>query len=95
MTLESIFGGRLVSTRGRVIDEKEFSSLVAACLWRSEAIGFRDAAIIGLIRSLGLTPTEVSALEIADWDAGAGVISVTSTAVGGRGAMRYEPPPSG
>lgn len=80
VTLEDIFGGRFVPTQGRILGTEEFAALVAACLWRGEAVGFRDAAIMGMLRALDLPPSDLVRLDVSDWNPQLDVISLPARA---------------
>ena len=53
--------------RDQVLSDEEFNLLVSVCVWRGATSGFRDAAILVLIRSYGFSPGDVENLELEDW----------------------------
>jgi integrase len=71
--VESVRGDTLLA--GRHISAGEIAALVDACQGDQTAAGVRDAAIIGVL-TLGLRRGEVVALDVADYDAGAGTLKV-------------------
>jgi site-specific recombinase XerD len=61
---------------GRAITPGELSALMDICTNDQSAAGARDAAMIALLYSCGLRRAEVVALDLEDYDAGAGTLTI-------------------
>lgn len=61
---------------GRELAQREISKLVAVCRDDGDSIGLRDRAIIGLLYTCGLRRAEVVALDVSDYDAENGKLTV-------------------
>jgi integrase len=62
--------------RGRIVTDAEIATLLRSCASDSSPAGARDAAIIALLQSTGLRRAEAAALDLADYDAGNGGITI-------------------
>jgi integrase len=62
--------------RGRIVTDAEIAALLRSCASDSSPAGARDAAIIALLQSTGLRRAEAAALDLADYDAGNGGITI-------------------
>ena len=62
--------------RGRALSKDEISNLLAVCLQDASASGARDAALIGILRGVGLRRAEVVKLELRDFDSETGKLEV-------------------
>ena len=61
---------------GRELAQREISKLVAVCRDDGDSISLRDRAIIGLLYTCGLRRAEVVALDVSDYDAESGKLTV-------------------
>jgi site-specific recombinase XerD len=62
--------------RGRALKEVELEKLFRDCQGDLSPAGVRDAAILGLLYGLGLRRSELVRLDVADFDAGDGVLTI-------------------
>lgn len=72
--VESVKGETLPA--GRAITQGEIAALMGACASDQGPAGVRDGAIIGLLYSCGLRRAELVGLDLADFDAEDGVLTV-------------------
>jgi integrase len=71
--------GRL---RGRALGRGEIAAIFEACERDHSPAGPRDASLLGLLYAAGLRASEVTALDLADWNRETGVLEVAGK--GGR-----------
>ncbi len=76
--------------RGRALTEKEIAALMQVCLDDPTPAGYRDAALIVILRGAGLRRAEVVALNLSDLDLITGAIKVLG-AKGGKDRTVYLP----
>ena len=76
--------------QGRALSEEEIGALMQVCFNDPTPIGYRDAALIAILRGSGLRRGEVVALSIADFDPNTGAIKVRG-AKGGKDRTVYLP----
>lgn len=76
--------------RGRALSEGEIAALMEACLNDCTPAGFRDAALIVILRGSGLRRKEVVNLNLGDFDPSTGAIKVRS-GKGGKDRIVYLP----
>jgi integrase len=76
--------------QGRALDESEIAALMQVCFDDPTPIGYRDAALIAILRGSGLRRGEVVALNVADFDPNSGAIKVQG-AKGGKDRTVYLP----
>ncbi len=69
---------------GRQLERGELAALLAACRRDPGPQGARDAAIVAVLATTGLRRAELAALELADYDAGSGALTVRE-GKGGKG----------
>jgi integrase/recombinase XerD len=62
--------------RGRALSDGEVAALMRACADDITPAGARDAAIVALLRGTGLRRSEVVALDLADYEAAAGTLTI-------------------
>lgn len=82
---------------GRQVEAGERAALLAVCSQDASPAGARDAALIGVLYSAGIRRAEAAALDLADYDATTGAVTVragkgnkerlTYVAVGARDAL--------
>jgi integrase len=72
--IETVKGKTLPA--GRDLQAGEIAALVRACAADDTPAGVRDAAMIGLLATGGLRRSEVVKLEVGDFDAAAGKLSI-------------------
>jgi len=73
-SVESVKGETLPA--GRNIQAGELAALMDACQVDQSAAGVRDAAIIGILYTCGLRRAELVKLDLGDYDADAGALTV-------------------
>jgi site-specific recombinase XerD len=78
------------SLRGRALTEQEIAALMEACLNDYTPAGFRDAALIAILRGAGLRRREVVSLDLKDFNPSTGAILVRS-GKGGKDRTVYLP----
>ncbi len=71
----------------RALSPDELHALIDACERDGSPAGARDCALFGLLFGAGLRRSEVVGVDLADYDAAAGALSVRPT--GNRGARRF------
>ncbi len=76
---------------GCALQEAELAALLQACLADAGPARARDAAIVALLASSGLRRAELAALELADYDAGSGALTVRE-GKGRKGRRTYAAP---
>lgn len=64
--------------RGRLVTDGEIGALLRVCADDVTPAGARDAAIIALLRGAGLRRAEAATLDLADYDAESGALTVRS-----------------
>jgi integrase len=64
--------------RGRQLADAEVAALMQACAHDATPAGARDAAVIAVLRGTGMRRAEVVALDLADYDAANGAMTVRS-----------------
>jgi integrase len=67
--------------RGRTLDEGEIRALFAVCADDPTPAGVRDAALLTVLYGGGLRRSEVTALEVGDYDIVTGALTIRSTQV--------------
>ncbi len=78
------------SLRGRALTEQEIAALMEACFKDPTPAGFRDAALIAILRGAGLRRREVVSLDLKDFDPSTGAMLVRS-GKGGKDRTVYLP----
>ena len=63
---------------GRHVDAGDIRRLFDTCSRNDTVVGARDAAMLGLLYGCGLRRSEVVALDLTDYDAGSGAVTVRS-----------------
>lgn len=76
--------------RGRALTEQEITALMSVCLCDRTPAGFRDAAMLVILRGSGLRRREVVSLDLLDFTPSTGAILVRS-GKGGKDRMVYLP----
>jgi site-specific recombinase XerD len=76
--------------RGRALTEQEIAALMEACFNDRTPAGFRDAALIAILRGAGLRRREVVSLDLKDFNPSTGAIFVRS-GKGGKDRTVYLP----
>jgi len=76
--------------RGRALSASEIAALMEVCLNDPTPAGYRDAALVALLRGAGLRRREVVSLDVADLDLGTGALKVRS-GKGGKDRTVYLP----
>lgn len=67
------------SPRGRILPQEEIGALFAACDRDGTPAGIRDAALLTVLFAGGLRRSEAVALDVRDYDAMSGALTVRST----------------
>jgi integrase len=67
------------SPRGRVLADSEIRALFAACQRDPTPAGVRDAALLTVLYAGGLRRSEASALDVRDYDASTGALTIRGT----------------
>ncbi len=67
--------------RGRALAGGELAALINVCYQDDSPIGFRDAALIAVLYAGGLRRSEIIKLEVANYDAETGALTI----IGGKG----------
>jgi len=78
------------SLRGRALTEREIADLIEVCKRDRTPAGFRDAALIAILRGSGLRRKEVVNLNLGDFNSSTGAILVRS-GKGGKDRTVYLP----
>jgi site-specific recombinase XerD len=78
------------SLRGRALTEQEIAALMEACFKDPTGAGFRDAALIAILRGAGLRRREVVSLDLKDFNPSTGAMLVRS-GKGGKDRTVYLP----
>lgn len=78
------------SLRGRALTEREIAALMEVCKRERTPAGFRDAALIAILRGSGLRRKEVVNLNLGDFNSSTGAILVRS-GKGGKDRTVYLP----
>lgn len=68
-----------ISPRGRVLAPEEIEALFAACDRDGTPAGIRDAALLTVLYAGGLRRSEVVALDVRDYDAASGALTIRGT----------------
>lgn len=76
--------------RGRALTEREITALMKSCFNDCTPAGFRDAALLVILRGSGLRRREVVSLDLRDFDSSTGAIKVRS-GKGGKDRTAYLP----
>jgi integrase len=76
--------------RGRALKEKEIADLIQACFDDPTPTGYRDAALVAILRGSGVRRSEVVNLNLSDFDLNDGALMVHS-GKGGKDRTVYLP----
>lgn len=78
--------------KGRALSQQELSALLTSCTNDSSAAGFRDAAMLMILR-VGLRRSEVVKLDLLDFDLTNGALTIRG-GKGGKDRITYLPSPA-